>query len=1093
MSKQIIRFAAVAALLVFASCSDRSTTEPRIPDGDAPAALRVEIPDTIVRAEPFTVQVSALDDAGQVDGAWSGTVTLSSSGGTLSPATASLTDGTATITATLSGHTGALTVRAIHGPVQSDAAATLALSGEAPARIEIVPAAALLTAAGAVQKFEARALDAQGAPTAAQIMWRSNDPATLSIDAAGLATAGSDVGSAQLIAEADGVESEPALVLIAAPIGSPVLLADSQIVSDPAAVDPDAAYEPGWQYRVRVQNASPAIGDLVLGTGERPLAGRVVATSAAGAQTELTVELVALDELFSDLRIDETIPLIDMPGGAPGPRRTADLPAYAAAAGDTFMIAGFTCTASVDAPSLELPAPTIDIKPRLALDLVYDGGLQRLVVIGDIDASFGYRPVLEATLEGDVGCERTVRTLTIPAFGLLSWFFGVQVPVGIGLELDGKLEIADVGFDVSATASAHAELGLTCAAGGGACAGVLEFAATRDGSFELIAPDPTEQFRIELGAHGYIFAKPSLGSAFSKKAQFEIIAATAGLKQSISLAHELAQVEDTAYASSFELEALLKVGAGSDLQNAIESLGSRLGTDLTIGLDVVDESVELAASPHGTFTITPDRVAPGDDTALGDIATFTVELESVDYLGSYAVESVELFWKRESDAGEVTLVPGRPGCTDIAAAAGQTTFECTTDFLAEHQGEQTFHAFVHARLFGVPLLLPLEIAANAVAFVDVGSCSAAGSLTLTTQADVNAATGVCEVSSLSIADAAGSADPIVDLTPLDSLRRVHNTLVIGPTTHLASLSGLERLRVDTAEIAIRENQSLPGLAGLGTHAVDRSTTLRGVTVSSNPVLSDMSGLANLMASDAVVLNNVAVNFNTVLATLSGMERIAAADNVSISGNDALGSMSGLPAIAARTIGISSNPALASVSLSDIAARGITLTGNSGLQQVHLTFGAGRDSAFVNISGSDALTSIHVGGAGIAGGGLSFPSLPALTNVTVTGFDGLGRFAVGPSPLLSMMSLGGAVVRDWLDIHDTALTSFSGIAVPDSVSNRFILRFNENLTDISAFDNLKYVGSDFWIFANPALCVPDWVNDVEIGGSAPNVAGNREGC
>jgi hypothetical protein len=66
------------------------------------------------------------------------------------------------------------------------------------------------------------------------------------------------------------------------------------------------------------------------------------------------------------------------------------------------------------------------------------------------------------------------------------------------------------------------------------------------------------------------------------------------------------------------------------------------------------------------------------------------------------------------------LQPGRPGCTSLApAASGQTVFTCQTDFLEADEGPQQFVAFVKAKLFGIPVPLLLEIAANAVATVDV--------------------------------------------------------------------------------------------------------------------------------------------------------------------------------------------------------------------------------------------------------------------------------------------------------------------------------------------------------------------------------------
>lgn len=728
--KPALRSVMVALLVGLSACGDDATS-PIDPGAGPPAGFAIEIPGTIVRGQAFTLTVTALDDAGLPETTWSGSVALSASGGTLSPANAALVNGAVSVQVTLSGHVGEVTLRASSGAVQSDAVSAMVVSGAAPARIEIVPASALLTAAGATQTFAVRAFDAQGAPTAVpQVTWTSNDPATLAIDGSGLATAQAAVGSGMIVAEANGIESAPALVLIAQPATNTVLLADSQIVTAPVAVDPAAPYEPGWQYRVRVRGSAPAVGDIVIGTGESPLAGRVTATSDAGTgETDLTIELMPLNQLFTDLRIDERIPMIGLEGGSgaqPGPSGYSGVPpAYGSVgmADVDFGLGRFKCKASTTVPSLDLPSPTIDITPDLYLQIGYNNGLERLAVTGTVSADAAYKPVFKATFEGSTTCETVVKTFTIPANGPISLFYGVQVPLGIGFTLAGKLEIAEVGFHIRANATADVELGVTCAAG--ACSGLTTFDMTRDGSLQFIAPDPSEQFRVELGGHAFLFARPFMGSLFTDALSFEFVAATAGLRQTIDLATTHRQVEDTAYASSFNLQFLAKIGAGKDLQNAIVKLGKLLGTDLSASLTLLEVDDTLATSPRGSFTISPARVLPGDSTALGDLATFTVELDPVTYLGVHAVDRVEFFWKHENEDSTFTLGPGRPSCVDVDATSGQTTFECETDFLVNHIGEQTFHAFVHAKLFGVPLPFPLEVGAFAAADVTVSQqCTA---------------------------------------------------------------------------------------------------------------------------------------------------------------------------------------------------------------------------------------------------------------------------------------------------------------------------------------------------------------------------------
>lgn len=137
-------------------------------------------------------------------------------------------------------------------------------------------------------------------------------------------------------------------------------------------------------------------------------------------------------------------------------------------------------------------------------------------------------------------------------------------------------------------------------------------------------------------------------------------------------------------------------------------------------LPLFADTLLISKSPRGTFVIDPGQVAPGDDQALGDLARFTVELDPVTYLGLESVDKVEIRWQKDDGQGGTTLESGRPACHFIEASAGQTTLECETDFLQEHEGEQTFYALVHAKLFGLSLPVSLDVGPDAKAVLDVG-------------------------------------------------------------------------------------------------------------------------------------------------------------------------------------------------------------------------------------------------------------------------------------------------------------------------------------------------------------------------------------
>lgn len=213
---------------------------------------------------------------------------------------------------------------------------------------------------------------------------------------------------------------------------------------------------------------------------------------------------------------------------------------------------------------------------------------------------------------------------------------------------------------------------------------------------------------MTLGVHAYAFATVDIGNPFLQFLQFEALKAKFGVKHDLGLKPMLAQATDPEGASSFGLSLEASAGAGEGVDVIKDLLEIEF---LTLEL-TWDQP--LAHSPQGSLAITPATVKTGDDTQLGQMATFTVTLDSSTFLGIESVEGVEIKWLKNG-----SLEPGRPGCASLATTPGQTVFSCQTDFLQEHLGDQTFYAFLKASLFGVPLPIPLEVADDSNAHVTV--------------------------------------------------------------------------------------------------------------------------------------------------------------------------------------------------------------------------------------------------------------------------------------------------------------------------------------------------------------------------------------
>ena len=161
----------------------------------------------------------------------------------------------------------------------------------------------LLTEVGASRKLTAQAFDSAGNPVGGSPTWSSNDPATVEVAADGTLTARA-IGSAQVTASVDGVTSAPALVVVATPVAGAILVSDEQIVGEPVVTDANAD-----TYQVTLTGLSPKVGDVLIGTGGKPLGGRVAAVDGQTA----TMELVPPGELVTDLELTEVIDLSRAP------------------------------------------------------------------------------------------------------------------------------------------------------------------------------------------------------------------------------------------------------------------------------------------------------------------------------------------------------------------------------------------------------------------------------------------------------------------------------------------------------------------------------------------------------------------------------------------------------------------------------------------------------------------------------------------------------------------------------------------------------------------------------------------------------------
>jgi hypothetical protein len=606
-------------------------------------------------------------------------------------------------------------------------------------RIKITPGAFLLTEPGKSVQLSAQAYDAEGSPIDAAITWKTSDEAAVTITAEGLATAVGAVGSAQITAQAEGVSSGPVLALLAQPVSGAVLVQDDQVIGIPEAVDPAVPYGVGWRYRVTLSGIGlPNPGDILVGVGEAAIGGRVVEAATDGTTITVTLEIVSLEELFVDLKIRETIdlsradyripeeiaatydvqrlpdgrfqfiPKADQP--APKPERQAPSMAPLAAPSDPqFSLGPFKCNATVGFTLVQLnlsEQATLTFLPNLNIDFDYDsaaGGLQKLLASGAYESTIEVGVTLNTGVDGKVTCKAQIAQLLIPMPGPLALLFSGQVPVGAGFELNGKVNGA-WGFKGKVQANADAQLGIDCT---GECQMISAVEGETNSEIKPVfndLPNPD----VEMNVRGFGYADVKFGNPWLQFLQFEAFKVELGPKLQLKLKPADAQALDPTSASEYRLFLSGVAGAGNSFAGFMNML------QLTLLKVEFKLEAEYARSPTGNLTITPAAVKPGDGIQAGELATFTVTLDSSTFLGIESVEGVEIMWLKNG-----ALEPGRPGCASLPAAPGETVFTCQADFLVEHLGEQKFYAFVKANLFGLLLPMPLEVADNSAAKVMV--------------------------------------------------------------------------------------------------------------------------------------------------------------------------------------------------------------------------------------------------------------------------------------------------------------------------------------------------------------------------------------
>jgi len=598
------------------------------------------------------------------------------------------------------------------------------------ARIVVEPGSFLLTAVGAAQTLTATVFDDAGAPTTTPVTWHVADPSVLTVAADGRATAAAAVGATLVVARAGALESPPVVAIVAPVVAGAVLVPDERIVAL-AEDDPDAPYDLGWRYRAVLRGVAPlAPGDLLVGTGALPLGGRVVSVANVGGDQHVVLEIVGLDELFLDLRLDLDLDLsrvaaevsddvladYDVRRYADGTLefvpRDADAGFAAIGTSATTKVGPFKCESEATFPWDLSVKPSFSFKPefRAVVEVDLNGeGVRRLGVTGTATAELAFQPRINAAVSGKIECDVVLAKIPLPIGGPVAFVVGAGVPLGLGFEAEAGLTLAQVGLDVGATAVASFEAIYDCVNIVG-CGYVTSATVPPVAGRAGVLWPPTgidEQFQAKLEAFVFAFADLEIGVRFASDLRVSLLRLAAGPVKELDLRTVAYQADRADYASSFGTKFKVEFTAGLDEQ-ATRALERLLKITLE-PLKLTLYEAELARSPAGTLTATPTSVPPTPVDDVGEPVTFRVVLDPTTYFGFDAVDRVDLRWRR---SGSAVLEAPPAGCGTLTASADRRTHTCTARFPFGVEDDQEFLAFVHTRLFGVPLPIPLEIAAD---------------------------------------------------------------------------------------------------------------------------------------------------------------------------------------------------------------------------------------------------------------------------------------------------------------------------------------------------------------------------------------------
>jgi hypothetical protein len=312
-------------------------------------------------------------------------------------------------------------------------------------------------------------------------------------------------------------------------------------------------------------------------------------------------------------------------------------------------------------------------------------------------------------------------------------------------------------------------------------------------------------------------------------------------------------------------------------------------------------------------------------------------------------------------------------------------------------------------------------------------------------------------------------DPITNLNGLAQLTTITSTLAI-LNTSLPDLTGLDGVSSVGQSMVLNNNGLLTTLTGL-----EALTSIGGnFLINSNPSLQDLQGLDNLTS----IGNGLSIVFNPQLADLTALSNLTTLgfNNVSTKGpmvvvnNDALLSLSGLESIdpnTVATLNLANCDLLTTCEIQsicdylDIPANPANISGN-GVGCESRTTVENACSPNPPCLPSNVLFSTQ---AEIDAFPTTYPTcLDIIGNLIIAENPGAGDPILNLNGLAQVVTVGGNLIIQ----NNPNLTGLSGLDGLQSIGGDLTIRNNLALTQIDALSGINSVPGDLYLLDNPIL-------------------------